>query len=179
MSEEGWKQDNTSYLVFACKKCHQYSYVKTTQKTKKCLRCGRMHRVGSILSEGKIVNGMTAALEMVKRKQAEFAEYPQFQAEQSFSIASKYNERECTEYNKRKRKKIFSLENEEQNFDVKFKEMLSDLSKTHTTFPSYLIAIMADKYAIPSKLLPSLIQKLVQQGILKYSNKNNLYFFSN
>jgi hypothetical protein len=179
LSEEGWKRDNTPYLVFACKKCHQYSYVKITQKTKKCLRCGRMHQVNSIISEGKIVNGMTAALEMVKRKQAELAEYPEFQVEQSFSIITKFSEPSYKDINKRKRKSIFSLENEEENYDIRFKEMLTELSKMYPTFPKYLIDSMADKYAIPGKFIPSLIRKLIKQGGLKHSNKNNLYFLSN
>ncbi|KKK68217.1 hypothetical protein LCGC14_2946270 [marine sediment metagenome] len=36
-------------------------YVKTTQQNKKCLRCGRYHKVTAIVGSGEIVNGMTEA----------------------------------------------------------------------------------------------------------------------
>ena len=72
MSTEVWKRDKKPYLVFKCKKCHQYSYVKINQKTKKCLRCGRTHQVRLIIPTGEIVYGITAALELVKEKQSKF-----------------------------------------------------------------------------------------------------------
>ena len=86
MKEKGWTRDKTPYLVFCCKKCHQYSYVKISQKTKKCLRCGSVHQVSSIMSNGDIVKGMTNALELVKKKQGEFKRNPQFEVDDSFKI---------------------------------------------------------------------------------------------
>ena len=85
MEEIAFKKDESPYLVFTCKKCRQYSYVKTTQKTKKCLRCGRTHQVKDILSLGEIIYGMTAAVEVVKQKQTELA-IPEFRSEGDFVV---------------------------------------------------------------------------------------------
>ena len=74
MDEVGLAKDESNYIVFSCTKCHQYSYVKTTQKTKKCLRCNRTHQVQTLLGSGEIVKGMTAAVERVKVLQNELAE---------------------------------------------------------------------------------------------------------
>ena len=71
MEEAGWKKDEKPYLIFTCSKCKQYLYVKTLQKTKKCLRCGRQHKVSSIINSGEIVKGITKAVEMVKTLQNE------------------------------------------------------------------------------------------------------------
>lgn len=57
----------TDYLVFACGKCGQYTYAKTSQKGKKCPRCGRNHKVNSV--NGRIVDGCTAAMKTVKKLQ--------------------------------------------------------------------------------------------------------------
>ena len=73
MEEVGFKKDENPYIVFPCSKCKQYMYVKTTQKTKRCLRCGRYHKVVTILSTGEIAKGMTNAVNMVKQKQREFS----------------------------------------------------------------------------------------------------------
>ena len=62
-------KDQKPYLIYACLNCKQFSYVKTTQKTAKCLRCGRFHKVSKILHKGEIVKGITAAMNHVKEKQ--------------------------------------------------------------------------------------------------------------
>ncbi len=43
-------------------------YAKTTQKTKKCLRCGCSHNVSTVINSGVIVKRMTEAVNMVKYK---------------------------------------------------------------------------------------------------------------
>ena len=43
-------------------------YAKTTQKTKKCLRCGCSHKVSTVINSGVIVKRMTEAVNMVKYK---------------------------------------------------------------------------------------------------------------
>lgn len=48
-------------------------YAKTTQKTKKCLRCGCSHKVSTVINSGVIVKRMTEAVNMVKYKQNEIA----------------------------------------------------------------------------------------------------------
>ena len=87
MEENTFDKDKTPYLVFACKKCQQFSYVKTSQATKKCLRCGRSHRVKSILGEGEIVYGMTLAVNTVKRNQNQLT-FPEFRSQGDFIINS-------------------------------------------------------------------------------------------
>lgn len=54
MEDTAWKKDETPYLVFACRKCRQYTYVKTTQKSKKCARCRRTHTVSDIMGSGEV-----------------------------------------------------------------------------------------------------------------------------
>ena len=94
MEETTWKKDDTPYLIFECAKCKQYQYVKTTQKGKKCLRCGRNHTVSNILNSGEVVNGMTAAVQMVKKRQDKFGKKelghkPEFRAFGDFTVAVK------------------------------------------------------------------------------------------
>ncbi|MCK4859155.1 MAG: hypothetical protein KAS87_01200, partial [Candidatus Omnitrophica bacterium] len=102
MEEIAFKKDETPYLVFVCKKCRQYSYVKTVQKTKKCLRCGRTHQVKDILNLGEIVSGMTEAVNTVKRKQTELA-IPEFRSEGDFVVATnKFSTRTPIKKSKRK-----------------------------------------------------------------------------
>ncbi|MHA2220106.1 MAG: DUF1922 domain-containing protein, partial [Candidatus Hodarchaeales archaeon] len=55
MEDIQFKKDETPYLIFACYKCKQFLYAKTTQKTRKCLRCGRMHKIEKIIDSGEIV----------------------------------------------------------------------------------------------------------------------------
>ena len=122
MEEIAFKKDETPYLVFTCKKCRQYSYVKTTQETKKCLRCGRTHQVKDILNLGEIVYGMTAAVETVKQKQNELA-IPEFRSEGDFVVATN---------NKKNKRKVPSdrdrdYDNEKSvDFEGQFTEVLLD-----------------------------------------------------
>ena len=62
MEEAAFKKDETPYLIYESSKCRQFMYVKTTQKGKKCLRCGRTHVVSKIIDSGEIVYGMSAAV---------------------------------------------------------------------------------------------------------------------
>ncbi|MBN2155472.1 MAG: DUF1922 domain-containing protein [Candidatus Lokiarchaeota archaeon] len=57
----------TDYIVFQCTKCNQYTYAKTTQKGKKCPRCGRNHIINKV--NGELVNAPTKAMELVKYNQ--------------------------------------------------------------------------------------------------------------
>ena len=71
IEEIAWKKDETPYIVFSCSKCKQFTYTKTTQKLKKCVRCGRTHIVANIEEQGEIVYGISKAVELVKIKQNE------------------------------------------------------------------------------------------------------------
>jgi len=169
MEDAEWKRDETPYLVFACHKCHQYSYVKTTQKTKKCLRCGHAHKVENLLNKAEIVNGMTSAVNRVKHLQSEFSHQelkgePDFTSEGEFKIVSS-NERNGS---------ILPLKNDdedEQLFDS-FILMLRDLSKMYSTFPKYIIEIMAEDKNIPQSEISNLIKRALKDGHLKSHNGN-------
>jgi hypothetical protein len=177
MEEIAFKRDETPYLVFTCKKCRQYSYVKTTQKTKKCLRCGRTHQVKNLLSLGEIIYGMTAAVEVVKQKQTELAT-PEFRSEGDFVVATTKTPTQ-TPTKKSKRKVLSDSERDSDNkkdFEEPFSEVLLELSKLYGKFPKYLLEIMADNYGIPALELKLLIKSFKKQGILTVLKNENYYY---
>lgn len=182
MNDQKWKRDNTPYLVFSCSKCQQFSYVKLTQKTKKCLRCGRIHKVNSIKCDGEIVSGITKALKLVKKKQGELNGEPHFEVDTSFSII-KEPERRLNEIKKQhqieQQNKNLLLSKKEENYSIRFKQMLYELANMYATFPKYLIEIMAENYSIPTHRVSEFIRMMLREGDLHYSKEKNHYFLSN
>jgi hypothetical protein len=175
MEETAFIKDETPYLVFTCKKCRQYSYVKTTQKTKKCLRCGRTHQVKNILSLGEIVYGMTAAVDTVKQKQTELAT-PEFRSEGDFVVATnKFPTRTPVKISN---KEILSDKDSDKNiaFKEQFSEALLELSKSYGKFPKYMLEIMADNYGIPAVELKLLIKSFKKQGIITVLKNEDFYY---
>lgn len=173
MEEVGFRKDKTPYIVFTCSKCKQYMYVKTTQKTKKCLRCGRHHIVVSVLNSGEIVEGMTDAVNLVKERQAEFGlieseDTPEFRAVGDFKLSHK-----VMHNSKHKNAKI----NINEDYSADFKMMLSKLSIMHKKFPFYVIEIMAEDYNIPETELKILFRNFITKGILNQV-EGNLYKFN-
>ena len=162
------KKDKTPYLIFACKKCKEYSYVKTDQKTKKCLRCGRSHQVRDILNDSMVVYGMTEAVNAVKRKQNELA-IPEFRSGSDFVVA--------TNSIARPKSKLNALENKHPdiNYKEKFTEMLLELSKLYKQFPKYMIKIIAEDYLIPVIELENLIRNAQKGGLLIKNGDSDLY----
>ena len=160
MEDATWKKDETPYLIFECAKCKQYLYVKTTQKGKKCLRCGRTHTVSTIINTGEIVNGITAAVEMVKIRQDEFGKKelghtPEFRAFGDFKAATQ------------KSKNIFVDDDESiEETTRQFRKMLSEISAMYKKFPIYIIEIMAENYGIPIVELKNLTKSFQKKGIL-------------
>ena len=183
MEEIAFKKDESPYLVFTCKKCRQYFYVKTTQKTKKCLRCGRTHQVKNVLSLGEIVYGMTAAVEAVKQKQTELA-IPEFRSEGDFVVTT--NKSPTRTHAKKSKSKVLSDNNRESDKDsdndksIDFKEqfckVLLELSRLYGKFPKYMLEIMADNYRIPALELKLLIKSFKKQGILTVLKNENYYY---
>ena len=168
MEEIAFKKDETPYIIFACRKCKQFAYVKTTQKTKKCLRCGRTHQVSS-LSKEKIVYGMTVAVDTVKKKQTELI-VPEFRSSSDFVVARKSIVRP--------NRKVNALRNSNQEFDYKgiFNEMLMELTKLYGKFPKYLLEIMAENYGIPRSELCVLINEFKKNEILIVVKEADFYF---
>jgi len=168
MEEIAFKKDETPYIIFACRKCKQFAYVKTTQKTKKCLRCGRIHQVSS-LTEGEIVYGMTTAVDTVKKKQSKLA-VPVFRSSSDFIVA--------TNSIAQPKNRVNALINNDQEFDYKgrFNEMLMELSKLYGKFPKYLLEIMAENYGIPHSELCVLINEFKKNNILVIVKEADSYF---
>lgn len=169
MEDTAIKKDETPYLIFACKKCKEFSYVRTVQKTKKCLRCGRKHQVRDILKNGEVVSGMTEAVNTVKRKQNELAT-PEFRSGSDFIVA--------THSVARPKSRINALKNNDQEIDYrhKFNEMLFELSRLYKRFPKYMLEIMAEDYQIPSIELKTLIRSAIKTGVLIKNGDNDLYY---
>ncbi len=179
MSEQKWTRDKTPYLVFPCKRCHQYSYVKLTQKTKKCLRCGHNHSLNSIIPTGQVVQGMTKALELVKKRQGSMNDSPQFKANNSFTLSTNGRDKDLN-YTKKQRDEDSWFECvEEDNYRDLFKEILKRLTAMYQTFPKYMIEIMAEEYSIPRQKIPELLRAMINQGILRYSKDKEHYFLLN
>jgi len=163
------KKDETPYLIFACKKCGGFSYVKTVQKTKKCLRCGRKHQVQDILKNGEVVSGMTEAVNTVKRKQNELAT-PEFRSGSDFVVAANNNFRP--------KSSVRALRNKDQEIDYtgKFTEMLLELSKLYIRFPNYMLEIMAKDYGIPVVELKTQIRSAKKSGMLIKNGDDDIYY---
>ncbi|MBY9016375.1 MAG: DUF1922 domain-containing protein [Candidatus Lokiarchaeota archaeon] len=169
MEDIAFKKDETAYLIFACKKCQEYSYVKTTQKTKKCLRCGRTHQVRDVINDGEVVYGITEAVNAVKRKQNELAT-PEFRSGSDFVVATN-----CFAQPK---SSVSALRNNDQEIDYKqkFSEMLLELSKLYKRFPEYMLEIMAENYGIPILELEVLIRNAKKSGMLIKNGNDDTYY---
>ena len=173
MEETEWEKDETPYLIFRCNKCKRYLYVKTIQKSKKCLQCGHIHKVSNISKSGEIVNGMTNAINTVKEKQNELAQKemgngPEFRGSQDFKIVRKQ---------KGKRFQTNDMGGESELTD-KFKRMLIEISGMYKEFPDYIIEMMAKNYGIPNSELKLLIKYFLKKGFL-IRLENYLYTINN
>ena len=147
--EIGFKKDENPYVIFACFKCKQYMYVKTVQKGKKCLRCGRNHKVSSVIDNGEIINGITDAVNLVKQKQNEFAikeigGNPDFRSSGDFISSNKIKF-----VPESKKKPLEEIE----DYSFEFKRMLVEISTSYKSFPYYIIEMLAEEYKIPSEEL--------------------------
>ena len=176
MSEENltFKKDETPYIVFLCMKCKQYLYVKTTQATKKCLRCRHNNKMSKAKSSGYIVNGLSLAIEAIKEKQNELAfeklgESPDLRAEGVFVISVK----------NRKRQDVISKKHEkntdgEINYTGIFKIMLNETFEEFKEVPFYVIELKAEDLEIPKKDIKLQMSKAIREGIL-IPLKDNYY----
>ncbi len=170
MEDIAWKKDETPYIIFPCSKCHQYTYTKSTQKSKKCIRCGYTHKVSKIKEHGETIKGISNAVELVKKKQhklaiKELGSEPEFRSSGDFKVATNVN------YNK----KTSLFEMNEGDYSKKFEHMIYNLSETHNTFPYYIIEIMAENYGIPQLEVKLLTRKLQRKGLLIRKNGEYSY----
>lgn len=170
MEDVEWKRDETPYIVFACKKCKQFMYVRQTQKTKKCLRCGRTHTVSNIINSGGVVNGMTNAVEAVKEKQHELAikklgTVPGFSSFGDFRLQIPL----------RPKKKTVEPSGVENDYLPQFKMMLSELSELYTKIPYFVFEIFAENYNIPETELRILIHSFQKKGVIIRNKQDYVY----
>ena len=172
MEDVAVKRDETPYLIFACQKCGGFSYVKTVQKTKKCLRCGRKHLVQDILKNAEVVSGMTEAVDTVKRKQNELVT-TEFRSGGDFIVATRSVDRP------KGRKNALKSKDQEIDYRNKFNEMLIELSRLYKRFPEYLLEIIAEDYQIPSVELKTLIRSAKKSGVLNKNGDDDMYYRCN
>jgi hypothetical protein len=171
MDAAPFRKDETPYLIFKCTKCRQFMYVKTTQKGKKCLRCGKTHSVSKILDTGEIVDGMTTAVEAVKQKQNEFGiselgHAPELRALDDFKVAGPPSQNKNVEQNE-------GDNDQEEEFSEQFTLMLKEIASTYKSFPGYVIEVMADNFMIPHSQLKFLKRQFETKGILKKLSDNS------
>ena len=174
MEDTTIKRDETPYLIFACKKCGGFSYIKTVQSTKKCLRCGRKHQVQDILKSGEVVLGMTEAVNTVKRKQNELS-IPEFRSGSDFIVQTVNRTVRCVP-NITKRRSLTDNNGFELAHKQKFTTMLLELSKLYKRFPKYMLELMAENYGIPPIELKILITKAKKSGMLLKNDNIDQYF---
>ena len=168
-----WKKDETPYIVFTCSKCNQYIYVKTTQKTKKCLRCGHIHQVKNI-SGNELVKGISTAVLTVKGRQNELAirelgNDPELRGHDDFCVTD--NQKIC-ENQEKENIEVKILEDD--NYLEDFREILIQLGKAHKIIPDYLITMMTEEKTIPYEEVKFLMKKFENSGVL-IPLKNNYY----
>ena len=158
MEEEKWSKDTKLYLVFKCSSCDQYSYVRPTQKTKKCLRCGRVHQVKNLGQSAIKVKGISEALKEVQARQIILGK-ANFRAERAFALT--------VDNNKNKN------DIEKDNLS-KFKEMLKRLSDLYDEFPLFMIELMVEDTNIPKEEIDFLMNTLKHENFL--TEIKNSYF---
>jgi ribosomal protein L30E len=168
LEERTFKKDTNPYLIFCCSKCNQYSYVKTTQKTKKCLRCGYTHQVKNILNKGEIVYGVSTALRTLKMRQNKLV-----LNETDGSICFKSNIDFTLPLNNIQKTEV-SAHND--NYSEIFYALLKDLFRSYKIFPRYIMEIMAENYGIPTNEVNLLIREFRNKGILTLFKKNSYYY---
>ena len=170
LEEVAWKKDETPYLVFSCTKCNGFTYAKTTQKQKRCPRCGRVHTVSKILDSGEIINGISAAVDRVKEKQHELAikelgAPPEFSSLGDFRLHSSL---------KTKKREIETC-GEEGDYIPQFKKILIDLVELYTKVPYFVFEIFAENYNIPEPELKILLHSFQKKGVIIQDDQDYMY----
>lgn len=166
MSDEScWKKDTTSYLIFKCSKCRQYLYVKQSQKTKKCLRCGKSHNIKNV-NEEEIINGMTNAVNRVKERQNELAKK---------ELGNEPELRGINDFHIKSNTKSFGfIKKHKKNAETKerFQALLIELSSKYKIFPKYMVELLIGDYQIEKSELKLLIVSALKKDLIKEVKKD-------
>ncbi len=168
--EKGFPKDTKEYLISKCSKCGQYFYVKTTQKNKKCVRCGRTHVVKDIIPSGEIVVGVTAASDRMRERLnslavKELGAAPFLRAEREAKKTIKV----LVERPSKREKLEISLEE-------KFTIALDKLAKSYNQVPSYIIEFMHKETSIPLEEFKILLAKYLKSGKIERLSGNYYKF---
>lgn len=107
---------------------------------------------------------------MVKIRQNELAikklgARPELRANGDFKVASSLSK----SYGQHLKEK-----SETDGYDIKFKEMLIEISSMYDAFPYYVLEVMADNHGIPSKEVNILTRNWLKKGDL-IKLKDNFY----
>lgn len=150
------KKDKTPYIVFACKKCNQYIYAKSSQKNKKCSRCGHAHRMSEMISSGTIVNGISNALCVIKNKQDELA------------LKVQGSPPKLRPFDKRQIDLVSGQDalGSEKNSTSNFTKDLMAFFKIHEEIPKYAIELLAEQHKMSRPETNRLIRNFVEKGVL-------------
>ncbi len=177
MSESGekWQRDTTAYVIFRCAECGQCMYVKSTQKTKRCLRCRKTYKVPVILDKMVVeeVNGMTNAVERVKELQHQLAlkqlgNEPDLATPDSFAVAS------CSP---RRGKRTSGIPSQKLTpLEQRFLALLRDVSAKYEVFPFYLLGLASIEYGFEANELELLVRTFVKKGILVKKAQNYYHY---
>jgi len=184
-----------AYVVFKCLKCKQYTYAKTTQKSKKCPRCNANYKTIIILNnlpkfDGILVDGLINASQTVKRLQFEISIFKT----QSFnSLTSSISlENRITKSNnilstktlqvkKLEEDPLYEYTLKKQEIDEWFIKLINFLKciqvqekiDENIGFPEYVLDISITELGIPNNLKTQLIQKFKKsQNVIKLNNGN-------
>ncbi|MBD3254796.1 MAG: hypothetical protein GF383_06870 [Candidatus Lokiarchaeota archaeon] len=173
MTDLTFRRDKTPYFVFQCERCEQYSYVKTTQKAKKCLRCGKTYHIAKIRTQKEVetVLGMTLALERVKELQSRIAWEVDFRSPFDFKRPPKSKSRPL----QKARRQISREVIDENTYETLFQNLLTEISHLYSSFPFYALEILNDKSKIPIKTLTTLVKSYLKRRKLALNRRKRLF----
>ena len=141
-----------NYIVFRCSKCFQYTYAKTSQKGKKCPRCGRNHTVLKL--KGDIVEGPTEARNKVVLMQnmKTGGKLPEFESIVRTIVISKANSGKDLNENKTEFGRFVSAINKFQ---------INENIDPNNGFPGYMLDILLDEIDFPKFKQKKMIERLL------------------
>ncbi len=165
METNKWKKDKTPYYIFACVKCGRTLYVKTTQKTKKCLNCMRIHHLAKLPDTTEVIYGLNNTINAVKDKQhtlaiKETGHTPDLRSNNEFRVRT--HPAKPSNFSKT----LLGVDHGDSAYVKEFKTLLLDLFSKFKEFPQYMIHIMSSEYHIPDSEIPLLLSRFIHNGML-------------
>ncbi len=167
--------DQKPYRLFQCSKCFQYQYYLPTQKSKKCLRCGKLYSVSDLKPIEEVL-GMSAAVSRVKELQNQISSNPpRFIAPSEFFIVNKAKKSEPENYSKQILNQS-SVDEEEHEF-IKALCLLRKACTRFTSFPYYITYIILHRIGLTSKKVNYVLRRAEKESKISKFVKNNTTYF--